>query len=265
MTLVYPTPNGANVIQDWPQFLAAGVLVMVRISGLFVFAPIFNSAAIPTRVKAGLAFAITILLAPAVASVPDAHAMLDVGALLGELGVGLVFGLSLSLLNESLMFAGTMLGMEFSFSLVNLLDPNTRIETPVLGQMLDWLGILVIVGAGLDRTLLAAVVRSFVVVPVGRGVIEAATGVAMVRMGGGIFLAGMQLASPVIAAALSVEVTIGLIGKLAPQLPTQVVGIPVKTLISYGVLIGSLAVWPGWIERHFTSLLDAAGRMLVRA
>jgi flagellar biosynthetic protein FliR len=45
----------------------------------------------------------------------------------------------------------------------------------------------------------------------------------------------------------------------------MVVSIPLKTMISYVVLIGSLAVWPGWIERHFTALLDAATKMLVRA
>ena len=75
-------------------------------------------------------------------------------AVLGELGVGLVFGLSLTLLNEALMFAGMLLGMQFSFSLVNLLDPNSKIETPVLGQMLGWLGMLVMIGAGLDRACL---------------------------------------------------------------------------------------------------------------
>ena len=36
---------------DWPRFLSAMVLVMVRISGLMIFAPIFSSAAIPPRVK----------------------------------------------------------------------------------------------------------------------------------------------------------------------------------------------------------------------
>ncbi len=66
--------------------------------------------------------------------------------------MGLVFGLSLMLLNEALTFAGTLLGLQFSFSLVNLLDPNSMIETPVLGQMLSWLGVLVIIGAGLDRS-----------------------------------------------------------------------------------------------------------------
>jgi flagellar biosynthetic protein FliR len=247
---------------DWPQFLTAGLLVLIRLSGLMVFAPFFSSPAIAPRIKAGFVIAITILLAPAVAAVPNARASLDVASVVSELGVGLVFGLSLMLLNEALLFAGTLLGMQFSFSLVNLLDPNSMIETPVLGQMLGWLGVLVVIGSGLDRTLLAAVVRSFSAVPVGHAVMQAKTGAALAAMAGGIFLAGLQLAAPVMAAALVVEVTIGLIARMSPQLPAMVLGVPLKTLVSFGVLIGSLAVWPGWIERHFTALLDAAGRLL---
>jgi flagellar biosynthesis protein FliR len=253
-----------GLIKDWSQYLTAAVLVMVRLSGLMVFAPVFSSSAIAPRIKAGFVFAMTILLAPAVAAVPGARAVLDGRALLGELGVGLVFGLSLMLLNEALTFAGTLLGLQFSFSLVNLLDPNSMIETAVLGQMLSWLGILVIIGSGLDRSLLAAVVRSFSAVPVGRAVMQSTTGVALAMMAGGIFLAGVQLAAPVMAAALAVEVTIALVARLSPQLPSIVVSIPMKTMVSYVVLIASLAVWPGWIERHFTALLDAVAKLLVR-
>jgi flagellar biosynthetic protein FliR len=258
-------PQESALMKDWPRFLTAGLLVMVRVSGLFVFAPVFSSTAVAPRIKAGFVFAITILLAPVVATVSGARPVLDMSALLGELGVGLLMGFSLSMLTESINFAGMMLGMQFSFSLVNLLDPNTHIETPVLGQMLGWMTTLIILGAGLDRTLIAAFVRSFMTVPVGQGIIQATTSVAMVKMAGGIFLAGLQLASPVIAAALAVEVTVALIGKLSPQLPTQILSIPVKTMVSYTVLIGSLAVWPGWIERHFVALLDSAGKLLVRA
>src|SRR6266478_3835229 len=204
----------SGLIEDWPQYLTAAVLVMVRLSGLMVFCPVFSSPAIAPRIKVGFVFAMTILLAPAIATVPGARAVLDTRAVLGELGVGLVFGLSLTLLNEALTFAGTLLGMEFSFSLVNLMDPNSMVETPVLGQMLGWLGVLVIIGAGLDRSLLAAV---------------------------------------------------ALVARLSPQLPAMVVSVPLKTMVSYVVLLGSLAVWPGWIERHFTALLDAAAKMLVRA
>ncbi|QHS51146.1 flagellar biosynthetic protein FliR [Edaphobacter sp. 12200R-103] len=252
-------------IRDWPQFLAVALLVMIRVSGLMVFAPVFSSAAIAPRIKAGFVFAVTILVAPAVAVVPDARPSLDMMAVLGEIGVGLVFGVSLMMLNEALLFAGTLLGMQFSFSLVNLLDPNSKIETPVLGQLLGWLGTLVLIGAGLDRTMLAAMVRSFRTVPVGHAFIQARTGAALAAMAGGIFLAGLQLAAPVIAAAMIVEITVALVGRMAPQLPAMVLGIPLKTLISFGVLVASLAVWPGWIEGHFTALLDAAGKLIGNA
>ncbi|NYF80352.1 flagellar biosynthetic protein FliR [Granulicella arctica] len=251
-----------GLIQQWPQYLAAGLLVLVRLSGLIAFAPLFGSAAIAPRIKAGFVIAMTLLLAPVVAAVPGARAVLDMQGVLGELGVGLVFGLSLALMNEALQFAGMLLGMQFSFSLVNLLDPNSMIETPVLGQMLGWIGLLVIIGAGLDRTLIAAMTRSFCIVPVGTAMVHARTGAALASMTGGVFLAGLQLASPVIAAALAIEVTIAMISRLAPQLPAMVISIPLKTMVSYVVLVGSLALWPGWIEQHFISLLDAAGRLI---
>ncbi len=252
----------AGLIRDWPGYLSAGVLVVVRLSGLMVFAPFFRSSGIPPMAKAGFVVAMTILLAPVVAALPGARPVLDANAVLGELGVGLVFGLSLMVLAEALNFAGTMLGFQFSFSLVNLLDPNTMVETPVLSQMLNLFGLLVILGAGLDRTLLMALLRSFCIVPLGQGVVDAKTGVAFAAMAGGIFLAGMQLAAPVMAAAMTVEVTMALIGRLSPQLPSLVLSIPLKTMTSYAVLIASLAVWPRWIERHFLTLLDAAMRLI---
>jgi len=61
--------EASTLIQDWPQYLTAAMLVMVRLSGLMVFAPIFSSPAISPRVKAGFVFAMMLLLAPAVASV----------------------------------------------------------------------------------------------------------------------------------------------------------------------------------------------------
>lgn len=251
-------------MKDWQQFLVAGMLVAVRLSGVMVFAPVFNSSAVAPRIKAGLVVAMTVLLAPVVASVPSANATLNIPSIAGELAVGLVFGLSLMMLTEALLFAGTLLGMSFSFSLVNLLDPNTQVETPVLGQMLGLLGTLVILGAGLHRVLLAAVVRSFCLVPLGHAMVQAHSAAALTGMAAGIFLAGLQLATPVMAASLAVEVTISMVSRLAPQLPAQVIGVPLKTLGSYAVLTASLAVWPGWIEHHFTALLNAAENLLVR-
>jgi len=241
------------------------LLVMVRLSSLLVFAPVFSSVAIAPRIKVGFVFAVTILLAPLVGSARGAVSEITMAGVLGELAVGLVFGLSLMILSEMVLFAGSLLSMEFSFSLVNLIDPNSKVDTPVLAELLGWVNTLVLLAAGLHRTLLAAVMRSFNAVPVGTFVLNAKTGAAMSQMAGGIFLAGVQLASPVIAAALVVEITIGLIGRLAPQLHSTVLSVPFKTIASYVVLLGSLALWPGFLEGHFNRLLDAAGKMLLPA
>ena len=250
---------------EWQSIVCSGVLVMVRLSSLLVFAPVFSSVAIAPRIKVGFVFAVTILLAPLVGSARGAVSEITMAGVLGELAVGLVFGLSLMILSEMVLFAGSLLSMEFSFSLVNLIDPNSKVDTPVLAELLGWVNTLVLLAAGLHRTLLAAVMRSFNAVPVGTFVLNAKTGAAMSQMAGGIFLAGVQLASPVIAAALVVEITIGLIGRLAPQLHSTVLSVPFKTIASYVVLLGSLALWPGFLEGHFNRLLDAAGKMLLPA
>jgi flagellar biosynthetic protein FliR len=244
--------------ENWGQLLSAALLVMVRVSGLMVFAPIFSSNAIPVRIKAVFALAVSILLAPVAAGLPMARSEITVEGLLGELGIGLVFGLSLALLNEMLTFAGQLLGIQFSLSLVNLLDPNSAVQTPIMGQMFSLMGSLVLLGAGLHRTLIAALLRSFAEAPLGGVVIHGAVGPTLAAMAGGVFVAALQLAAPVLTATVLVEVSVALLGRLSPQLPVMSITVPAKTIVGYVVLIGSLALWPRFIEARFAGLLDAA-------
>jgi len=247
---------------NFESLLEAMTLVAVRISGLMIFAPIFSSSAIPPRVKAAFVLAVSYLVAPVVAAFPGARAELGLLAVLGELSVGLLLGLTLSLLFEALAFTGQVLGFQFSFSLVNLMDPNAPVETPLMGQMFGLLGTLVVLGSGLHRTLLAALFRTFAAAPVGTVTLDPRAGLALVPMAGGIFSAALQLSAPVLAATMLAELSVALAGRLSPQLPVMAFTVPVKTLVGYGVLIGSLALWPHWIEARFITLLDDAGRLL---
>jgi flagellar biosynthesis protein FliR len=254
-----------GVSSDWPRFLAAMVLVMIRLSGLMVFAPVFSSEAIPVRVKTIFVLASSLLLAPVVAALPMAHAELGMRAIAGELGLGLVFGLQLSLLDEILVFAGQVLGFQFSFSLVNLLDPNAPVQTPLLSQMFTLLGSLVLFASGLYREVLVALLRSFRDAPVGAVWLGGDTALRLVGALNGVFFAALQLAAPVVAATVLVEVTVAVLGKLSPQLPVMMVAIPAKTLLGYTVLIGSLALWPRFIEGQFTLLLDNSQSLIRHA
>jgi flagellar biosynthetic protein FliR len=242
------------------DLLTAGLLLMLRIGSAIVTMPVFSSPGIPVRVKALLTLTLAAVLTPVAAFMPDVNLSLTAPAMLGEISIGLGFGLTLSLMNEAILFAASLMSTAFSFSLANLLDPNSMVETEVLGTALSWLGILVLLAAGLHRTMLAVLMRTLVTVPLGRASTAISSGAAFAAMASGIFASGVQLAAPVVAAALLVEVAVGIVSRMAPALPAQIASIPVKTLVSYVVLIGALALWPRWIEHRFALLLDAAQR-----
>ncbi len=237
-------------------------LALVRVSGMLVFAPFFSSTSLPIRVKAVFAGAVAFLLAPLVASLPNAQTSLSVSGLIGELAVGLVYGLSLTLLTEMLIFAGQIVGLQFSFSLVNLLDPETAVQTPIMGELFQMMGLLVVISSGLDRILLASLVRSFRLAPLGCFALGAPSAEMLVRAAGGVFLAALELAAPVLAATMLVEVAVALLGKLSPQLPVMMLTVPIKTLAGFMILTGSLALWPRFIEARFDSLLSMAERLI---
>jgi flagellar biosynthetic protein FliR len=247
---------------DWTSFLSAMTLTLVRVSGMVLFAPFFSSTALPLRAKSVFVGAVAYLLAPLVATLPHAEASLGFSAILGELAVGLVYGLTLALMSEMMLFAGQILGLQFSFSLVNLMDPASSIQTPLLGDLFQLMGTLVVITAGLDRILLASMVRSFRAAPLGGFALAPASAQAIVRAAGGIFLAALELAAPVLAATLLVEVAIALLGKLSPQLPVMSLSVPMKTLTGFALLTGSLALWPRFIEARFSGLLDLAERLI---
>jgi flagellar biosynthetic protein FliR len=247
---------------EWTSFLSAMVLTLIRVSGIVVFAPFFSSSALPARTKAVFVAAVAFLLAPLVSALPNAHAEITLSASLGEIAVGLVYGIVLSLLNEMLLFAGQIVGVQFSFSMVNLLDPTSNIQTPLMGDLFQLMGTLVLIAAGLDRIMLASLVRSFRAVPLGAYTLAPVTARAMVQAAGGIFLAAVELAAPVLAATMLIEIAVALLSKLSPQLPVMSLTVPLKTLVGFAVLIGSLALWPRFIEARFSGLLDLAERML---
>jgi flagellar biosynthetic protein FliR len=237
-------------------------LVLVRVSGMMAFAPFFSSTALPMRVKAIFVGAVAFLLAPLVATLPHAQASISFSSLVGELSIGLVYGLSLALLNEMMLFAGQIIGLQFSFSLVNLLDPSSPIQTPLMGELFQLMGILVLITAGLDRILLASMVRSFHAVPLGAFTLAPPTALVIVRAASGVFLAAVELAAPVLAATMLLEIAVALMGKLSPQLPVMMLTVPLKTLAGLMILSASLALWPRFIEARFAGLLDMAERLI---
>ena len=107
-------------------------------------------------------------------------------------------------------------------------------------------------------------VRSLRAVPPGSFSVStiSASAHVLVPMMAGTLLAAVELAAPVLAATILVEVSVALLGKLTPQLPVISLAVPLKTLAGFTLLIGSLALWPRFIEARFSGLLDVAERLI---
>jgi flagellar biosynthetic protein FliR len=74
----------------------------------------------------------------------------------------------------------------------------------------------------------------------------------------------MELAAPILAATVLIEVAIALLSKLSPQLPVMSLTVPIKTLAGLALLTGALALWPRFFEARFSGLLDLAERLIAQ-
>jgi len=241
-----------NATFDFEPVVAAAVFTGARVSGLMVFCPFLGSDAVPIPVKAALTVAITALLHPlrgpvALAAGPWQWAQIA----LGEAMIGLLLGLAANFLFEAALLAGQILGVQIGYSLANVFDPNTQADTPVLSSLHQMAALLIYLSLDVHHWLLRALARSFAYLPPRSPVATGAVAEGLLHAAGGIFLCGLQIAAPSLAATLVADVALGFLGKASPQLPVLFVGIAVKNLLGLAVLLGAMAYWPQLFNEQF--------------
>jgi flagellar biosynthesis protein FliR len=245
------------------QLLAAAVFIGARVSGLMVFCPFFGNSGIPAPIKATLTLAITAILYPLRGPLQlDLSAWQWAGVGLSEVAIGLVLGLAANFMMEAPMLAGQVLGVQMGYSLAALFDPNTQAETPVLAQFHQLAALLIFLECNVHHWLLRAIVRSFAYLPASAGFGSVLVAGGLLRAAGGIFLAGVQIAAPVLAATLVADVALGFLAKASPQLPVLFVGLAVKNLLGLAMLSALAAYWPHSFSQHFADSIGIAERLL---
>lgn len=243
--------------------MTKGLLVGARVSMLMVFAPFFGSASVPMRLKTGLTVALTVLLYPTLTGSLNVLSSSNwVGILIGEMLVGLAMGLSIQFVLEGMLLAGQILGFQMGFSLENIIDPQTQVDTPVLSIFHQSIALLIFLQLNVHHWLLRGLAKSFEYLPPGAVVVTAATTAGLLRAAGGMLLVGLQIAAPALVATFVVDVTLGFIGRAAPQFPVVLMGISVKGLMGMLIIWASVALWPRVLESHFQSAIVTAERLL---
>jgi flagellar biosynthetic protein FliR len=230
---------------------------------LMVFAPFFGSLSVPARVKAGLTVALTALLYPVYAPrALDFNGLNWCRVMAGEVVVGLILGLTLTFVFEGAQLAGQMLGFQLGYSLVNVIDPQTQVETPVLSTFHQAVVLLLFLQLGVHHWLLRGLAKSFEYLPPGVASATPAASGELLHAAGAMLVIAVQIAAPALIATMLADIILGLIGKASPQLPVLFMGLSVKALVGFLVLAGSLRYWPVLMERYFLSAFQTMELLL---
>ena len=245
--------------------IAAWMVAGARVSGVFVVAPFLGSAALPPRIKIGFAFLVTVFMVPFVPAnvsvFPTTAAMIVV--LLGEFTIGFFLGFTLQLIFEAGQIAGQVCGVQMGYSLASIVNPdNSQADSAVLSTFYELILLLLFIQLDVPHWLLRGLARSFEYLPPGHFSLTWPTVSALLKCVAGVWVAGVQIAAPVLVASLLADVALGFIGKASPQLPILFVGISLKNLLGLSLLCGAVAYWPRFFDARFGRALDASERIL---
>jgi flagellar biosynthetic protein FliR len=220
------------------------VLVLFRVAGMMIFAPLLGSSRIPKRVRVIVALVLAAALAPSVA--PPAQLPQDAWqmtlAIGGEILFGLAMGFILSMIFVAAQWAGEIFGQQMGLNLGETFDPQYGARTSAVGDIYYFLTLMIFLAVDGDRATLRGLHDSFGPLPllsvgINRPILDMIIGL----FGAATHLA-MQLAAPILVTMIIVDLVLGFVGKTVPQLNVMTAGIALRSLVGMVVLIVGLSL-----------------------
>ena len=231
------------------QQVAGFMLVLARVSPLFLLAPLFSSKLLPARARTVIALALAVGIAPLAthAGRIPLDALAFGGLVLKELLVGVSFSFGVGALFAAVSAAGSFVDALVGFSFGSLVDPLTGNQGGTLNQVYSMVGLAVFVAINGDAWVIQGLARTYDAVP-----LLSAPDVRTMVQGAelafsGILGAALQICAPVVLAMLLTDVAFGLVARMMPQLNVFAVGFPAKVTVGLLVIGASLPFVATWI------------------
>jgi flagellar biosynthetic protein FliR len=245
------------------ELLSGPLIVGLRVSGLMLFAPFFGNAAIPPRVKAILVVLITVVLYPVYSTKIGIITLAQwPGVVARELILGVAIGLVTNFVFEAAQTAGAILGVQMGYSLINILDPQTQVDTPVIGVFHQMAAFLLFLQMNVHHWILRAVANSFDYLTPGALNLTRGFTAELLHGLSGVLQTGLEIAAPVLAATLVADVMLGFLGKASPQMPLMLLGPALKSMLGLSLMMAVVRYWPEVFERYFANSMAFTERLL---
>lgn len=259
-------PSSFNILLILPAF----ALVLFRIAGLMMTAPILASSMVPVRIRIGFLLGCAVVVFPLVsAGAPQRVELTDV--IVGgvrEMTIGACMGLSIATVMSGAEIGGLMIGQQAGIALGQVFNPVQDRETSIVGQVYSLVLILVFLSVGGHRALVSALLDSFQVMPIwSRGTSDPPV-VLIAEMLASAFILAVRMAGPVLLAVFMTSIAMGFLSRTMPQLNILSVGFQTRIVIGMGVAAIAIlstrelllnAIWDGIYAVRVHYGLDPAG------
>ncbi|HWP98598.1 MAG TPA: flagellar biosynthetic protein FliR [Syntrophomonadaceae bacterium] len=243
-----------------PFALEPFLLIFARLSGLFISAPIFSSKQIPVRIK----IFVLVVLAGSLAFFVPARLPMEVGtpmmfvwAMVLEILVGYTIGFVANLILAGLQTAGQLMDMQLGFGIVNVVDPQSGTQIPLMGSFTQALALLCYLGINGHYFLLQGLVDSYRLVPVLGFNMNGSFMSELVRLTANMFIIAIKVSAPIVTSVLTADISMGFIARTVPQMNVFVVGMPVKILLGLVSLLIMLPIYLWVFQVLFEGLFSS--------
>lgn len=234
------------------------LLIVVRVSAFILSAPFFSMRNMPVKVKAAITVFFSVILFQVLPYEPLVYS--DVigyaGLILKEAVAGLMLGFMANICTYILHFTGSLIDTEIGLAMVNTLNPLSNIQATVTGNYYTYFVMLLLIISNMHHYIIKAAADTFKIVPAGQVVIRSGSYVIIVRFIVDYFIIGFRIMLPIFAAILLVNVVLGILAKIAPQMNMFVIGIELKLLVGILILLLMTSLLPNAADFIFTEMKE---------
>lgn len=225
---------------------------------MIFFNPIFGRSSIPILVKVGLSLGIALNVTSGLTGIYVAdYTTIDLlVALVREFAVGFAIGYMMQMFLAVFHIGGELMDLQLGFSMAQMYDPSSNSQISVTGNLITIMYTMLFFITNSHLSLLAIAIKSYEVVPVGLGGVSNKIGLYIIEVFGYILVYAVQLALPIIVTEILVEVAVGIMMKVVPNINVFVVNMQIKLMVGLIVLLTIIPVLVNFLNRMNTIMLD---------
>ena len=212
-------------------------LVLFRVAGLVMTAPVYGSGVIPVRIRAAITLMIGAMIFPIIRGQAPAELSLSAALVggVGEMMIGACIGLALSTFLFAGEVAGLMVGRQAGLALGEVYDPTHNETKTMAGQVYTITLVTTFLLAGGHRATMAALLDTYAVIPLLSFQFNETIILLLVEMLSAAFMLGVRLAGPVLIAMFMTATAMSFLSRTMPQFNILTVGFTVRIFVALAV------------------------------